>query len=53
MTLIFFHPGGQKLLVCIEEEVGLQRCHTKFSWDVLREYGNISSATICLFCRSG
>jgi predicted naringenin-chalcone synthase len=46
MTAYLLHPGGQKLLVCIEEELGLQRCHTKFSWDVLREYGNISSATI-------
>jgi alkylresorcinol/alkylpyrone synthase len=46
MTAYLLHPGGQKLLVCIEEELGLQRCHTKFSWDVLRDYGNISSATI-------
>jgi alkylresorcinol/alkylpyrone synthase len=46
MAAYLLHPGGQKLLVCIEEELGLQRCHTKFSWDVLRDYGNISSATI-------
>jgi len=46
MTAYLLHPGGQKLLVCIEEELGLQRCHTKFSWDILRDYGNISSATI-------
>jgi len=46
MAAYMLHPGGQKLLVCIEEELGLQRCLTKFSWDVLREYGNISSATV-------
>jgi len=46
MAAYLLHPGGQKLLVCIEEELGLQRCHTEFSWDVLRDYGNLSSATI-------
>lgn len=46
MAAYLLHPGGQKLLVCIEEELGLQRHHTEFSWDVLRDYGNISSATI-------
>ncbi|HEV1993346.1 MAG TPA: type III polyketide synthase [Candidatus Acidoferrum sp.] len=46
MTAYLLHPGGQKLLICIEEELGLRRCHTEFSWDVLRDYGNISSATI-------
>ena len=25
---------------------GLCRCDTQFSWDVLSEYGNLSSATI-------
>ena len=40
------HPGGQKLLGNIEEELGLCRCDTQFSWDVLGEYGNLSSATI-------
>jgi alkylresorcinol/alkylpyrone synthase len=46
MAAYLLHPGGQKLLVCIEEELGLQRRHTEFSWDVLRDYGNLSSATI-------
>ncbi len=40
------HPGGARLLGSIEEELGLCRCDTQFSWDVLREYGNLSSATI-------
>ena len=40
------HPGGAKLLGNIEEQLGLCRCHTQFSWDVLAEYGNLSSATI-------
>ena len=40
------HPGGQKLLSYMEEQLGLCRCDTQFSWDVLSEYGNLSSATI-------
>jgi hypothetical protein len=40
------HPGGQKLLSYVEEQLGLCRCDTQLSWDVLSEYGNLSSATI-------
>jgi alkylresorcinol/alkylpyrone synthase len=40
------HPGGQKLLSYVEEQLGLCRCATQFSWDVLAECGNLSSATI-------
>lgn len=40
------HPGGQKLLVAIEEELSLPRALTQPSWDVLRDYGNQSSASI-------
>jgi alkylresorcinol/alkylpyrone synthase len=40
------HPGGQKLLVAIEEELGLPRALTQPSWDVLRDYGNQSSASV-------
>ena len=40
------HPGGRKLLVSIEEELGLPRERTQPSWDVLREYGNLSSASV-------
>ena len=40
------HPGGQKLLAYIEEQLELCRCRTQLSWDVLANYGNLSSATI-------
>ncbi len=40
------HPGGRKLLVAIEEELALRREHTQPSWDVLAEYGNLSSASV-------
>jgi alkylresorcinol/alkylpyrone synthase len=40
------HPGGQKLLAYIEEELGLSRTQTQPSWDVLKKYGNQSSASV-------
>jgi alkylresorcinol/alkylpyrone synthase len=40
------HPGGQKLLQYMEDELGLDRSETQFSWDVLRDYGNLSSASV-------
>ena len=46
ISAFIFHPGGQKLLLYIEEELGLSRDDTQFSWSVLREYGNLSSASV-------
>lgn len=40
------HPGGQKLLSFMQEELGLKDCQTQPSWDVLRNYGNLSSASV-------
>jgi alkylresorcinol/alkylpyrone synthase len=40
------HPGGQKLLRFMEEELGLDRHLTQPSWDVLRDFGNLSSASV-------
>jgi len=46
ITAFLLHPGGQKLLLYMEEELGLCRCDTQLSWDVLSEYGNLSSASV-------
>ncbi len=46
LTAYILHPGGQKLLVYIEEELGLSRAQTQPSWDVLKNYGNQSSASV-------
>ena len=46
MAAFILHPGGQKLLAYVEEQLGLCRCDTQLSWDVLGQYGNLSSATI-------
>lgn len=40
------HPGGKKILEHLEEELRIPRQKTQPSWDVLRNYGNLSSATI-------
>jgi alkylresorcinol/alkylpyrone synthase len=39
------HPGGSKLLTTIESTLGIPRDQLRYSWKVLREYGNMSSAT--------
>jgi alkylresorcinol/alkylpyrone synthase len=40
------HPGGARLLGNIEQELGLCKCDTQPSWDILGNVGNLSSATI-------
>jgi alkylresorcinol/alkylpyrone synthase len=40
-----FHPGGRKLIETVEEVLGLKRAQLEYSWEVLRHYGNMSSAT--------
>jgi alkylresorcinol/alkylpyrone synthase len=40
------HPGGARLLGNVETELGLCKCDTQPSWDVLGNVGNLSSATI-------
>lgn len=51
MAAFVLHPGGQKLLLFIEEELGLPRAMTQYSWDVLRDYGNLSSASVIYVLR--
>lgn len=40
------HPGGRKILECIERELGLSKADNRFAYAVLHEYGNMSSATV-------
>jgi alkylresorcinol/alkylpyrone synthase len=40
-----FHPGGRKVLETAEEVLNVPREMFAHSWDILREYGNMSSAT--------
>jgi alkylresorcinol/alkylpyrone synthase len=40
-----FHPGGRKLIETMEKVLKLERSDLEHSWEVLRRYGNMSSAT--------
>jgi alkylresorcinol/alkylpyrone synthase len=40
------HPGGARLLRNVETQLGLKKCETQPSWDILGSVGNLSSATI-------
>ncbi len=40
------HPGGKAILEKVERSLELGRDRLQPSWDVLREYGNMSSATL-------
>ncbi len=41
-----FHPGGRRLLETAEQVLGLAPSQLEHSWEVLRAYGNMSSATV-------
>jgi predicted naringenin-chalcone synthase len=40
------HPGGKKILEAIHKTLSLQNGELQASWDVLQQYGNMSSPTI-------
>ena len=40
------HPAGPKVLNLVAEELGLSRQQLAPSWNVLKDYGNMSSATV-------
>jgi alpha-pyrone synthase len=40
------HPGGKKIVDVIEEELGLTPNDTRFSREILKNYGNMSSPTV-------
>ncbi len=40
------HPGGRKILEAIEKQLLLKKASLKYSYDVLRDFGNMSSVTI-------
>jgi predicted naringenin-chalcone synthase len=40
------HPGGKKILQCIMQSLQLKADGLSFSYDILKDYGNMSSPTI-------
>ncbi len=53
LAFFWIHPGGQKLLANIEAELGLNEEDTRASWQVLSQYGNLSSATVLFIAAGG
>jgi alkylresorcinol/alkylpyrone synthase len=39
------HPGGRRILETAQDVLGLTRSDLRHSWGILREFGNMSSAT--------
>lgn len=46
LEFFVLHPGGQKLLAFIEEQLDLEEADTAHSWQVLEQYGNLSAASV-------
>ena len=40
------HPGGKRILQLVEEALGLEKQANQYAYQVLRNYGNMSSPTI-------
>jgi alkylresorcinol/alkylpyrone synthase len=40
------HPGGKKILEAIEKSAGLTKTNLQYSYDILNDYGNMSSPTL-------
>lgn len=46
------HPGGIKILQACEDALAISKEKTKYSYEVLRNFGNMSSATILFVLKS-
>lgn len=46
ISTFLFHPGGTKVLKAYETALDLTDNELSLSWDVLNDYGNISSVTV-------
>ncbi|MCX2741248.1 type III polyketide synthase [Pontibacter anaerobius] len=46
IKLFAIHPGGRRILEVIEQELGMSRHDNRFAYQVLRDFGNMSSATV-------
>ncbi len=46
IDLYAIHPGGRKILEVIEKQLGIDATDDRFAYEVLRDFGNMSSATV-------
>lgn len=44
--LYAMHPGGRRILEVIEQQLGIGTADNRYAYEVLRQYGNMSSATV-------
>lgn len=45
------HPGGRRILEAIEKQLGLDIHDNRYAYHVLKQYGNMSSATVLFVLR--
>ncbi len=45
-ALFAVHPGGPKILFYVQKALGLSDTQMKYSYEILKNYGNMSSATL-------
>jgi len=53
LTGVLLNPGGRRVLETAQNVLGLSKCDLRHSWDVLREYGNMASATALFILERG
>lgn len=46
VNYLAIHPGGKKILQVIEEKLGLPKSANHYAYEILKNYGNMSSPTI-------
>jgi len=46
IDLFGIHPGGKRILEVIESRLDIARAKNKYAFEVLKNYGNMSSATV-------
>lgn len=46
IQLFAVHPGGKKILEAVEQGLNICNCKNNYAYEVLQDYGNMSSATI-------
>jgi predicted naringenin-chalcone synthase len=46
-----FHPGGEKVINAVRDELGLSEAHMRTTRDILARYGNMSSPTVLFVLR--
>lgn len=51
IDLFAIHPGGKRILQVIEEELSMSKEDNSFAYQVLQEYGNMSSPTVLFVLR--